>query len=401
MKNFIQPEEFPYPQASGAILDSGDYPAALQKTLALVDYENFPKVQAQARMEGRYIGLGIGQELTPEGCSMPGSVIVCGYDGSTVRVSPRGDVTVLTGVTSPGSGNETAVAQIAADALGCKIEQIKVIQGDTDTCPWGLGNYSSRSVMIGGSAVHVAGTELRQKMLKIASSMLEVSPEDVDVEDGRFFIKGTPSRFLDFGEVAAQAYRHTHGKHMEGIEPALESTRYYAIENVYHQPETQGRLSTYPTWPNGAVACVVEVDPETGYMKVLRYCLVHDSGKIVNPLYAVANLHGGITQGLGGAIYEELVYDEKGQPLTTTFMAYTIPTAVEAPDYEVESQETPSPFTPLGTKGVGESGVGGALGALCGAIENALPDLDLQLNQLPLTPHRVWEAIQEARKSAA
>jgi carbon-monoxide dehydrogenase large subunit len=396
LKNFIQPDEFPYPQASGAILDSGDYPRALKQVLEMVDYENFPKLQEEARRDGRYIGLGIGQELTPEGCSMPGSVMVCGYDGASVRVSPRGDVTVLTGVTSPGSGNETAIAQIVADALGCELGKVKVLQGDTDTCPWGLGNYSSRATMIGGSAVHIAGVEIREKMKRIAESMLEVSAEDLDVQDGRIFVKGSPERSLDFGEVAAQAYRWTHGPHMEGLEPALETTRYYAIENVYHQPEKQGRLSTYPTWPNGAVACVVEVDPETGHVKILRYCLVHDSGRIINPLLAEANLHGAITQGIGGAMFEEIAYDAAGQPQTLTFMDYTIPTAVEVPDYEIGHQESPSPFTPLGTKGVGESGVGGALGALCSAIENALPHLDLQLNRLPLTPFRVWQAIQTA-----
>lgn len=397
-KNFVQPHEFPYPQASGAVLDSGNYPAELKRVLKMIDYENFPKLQEKERKRGRYLGLGIGMELTPEGCSMPGSVMLCGYDGSSVRVSPNGEVTVLTGVTSPGSGNETAMAQIAADTLGCDIKRVKVIQGDTDTCPWGLGNYSSRSVIMGGSAVQVAATEIRQKMFKIAASMLEAAPEDIEAEEGKIYVKGAPHRFVRFEEVASQAYRHTHGKYMEGIEPALEATRYFRIENVYHQPEKQGRFSSYPTWPNGAVACIIEVDPETGFVKILRYCLVHDAGRIVNPLLADANLHGGITQGIGGAMYERIAYDEAGQPQTITFMDYTIPTAVEVPSYEIEHQETPSPFTPLGTKGVGESGVGGALNALCSAIEDALPELNLHITELPLMPHRVWHSIQEAKR---
>jgi carbon-monoxide dehydrogenase large subunit len=396
-KNFVQPQEFPYPQASGAVLDSGNYPSALKRVLEMIDYKNFRNFQEEERKKGRYIGLGIGQELTPEGCSMPGSVMLGGYDGSTVRVSPDGDVTILTGVTSPGSGNETALAQIAADVIGCDIKKVKVIQGDTDTCPWGLGNYSSRSIIMGGSAVQVAATDIREKMFKIAAAMLEASPADLDSGDGKIYVKGMPARSVRLEDVSTQAYRHPHGKYMEEIEPALEATRYFRIGNVYHQPEKQGRFSAYPTWPNGAIACIVEVDPETGLVRVLRYCMVHDSGKIINPLLAEANLHGGITQGIGSAIYEQLVYDEVGQPRTTTFMDYTIPTAVEVPSYEIGHQETPSPFTPLGTKGVGESGVGGAIGALCGAIENALPHLNLHITKLPLTPDRVWRAIQEAQ----
>jgi len=185
---------------------------------------------------------------------------------------------------------------------------------------------------------------------------------------------------------------------MEGIEPALEAQRHFKIGNVYHQPETQGRFSAYPSWPNAVAACIVEVDDETGFVKVLRYCMVHDAGKIVNPLLAEANLHGGVVQGLGAALYEQIAYDEDAQPLTATFMDYTIPTAVEVPHIELGHQETLTPFTPLGTKGVGESGVGAPLGALCSAIENALPELDLRLTELPLTPSRVWAAIQSARE---
>jgi len=394
--NFIQPDRFPHPQPSGAVLDSGDYPAALRKLLALVDYQGFARVKEEARREGRYLGLGIGQELTPEGASVPGSLMIGGYDGSNVRVLPSGDVLLLTGVTSPGSGNETGLAQIVADTVGCRIEQVKVIQGDTDACPWGLGNYSSRSIIMGGSAAHMAAAEVRDKILEIAGSMLEVSPDDLTAAEGRVFPKDAPHRVVTLEEVATQAYRHTHGVHMDDVEPALESTRHFKIGNVYHQPEKQGRFSTYPTWPYGVAACVVEVDPETGLVTLLRYCLVHDAGTIINPLLVEANLHGGMTQGIGSALYEEIAYDDAGQPLTATFMDYTIPTAIEIPNYELDHLTSPSPFTPLGAKGVGESGVGAALGALCSAVEDALPHLDLHLTRLPLTPSRVWEAIREA-----
>jgi aerobic carbon-monoxide dehydrogenase large subunit len=397
-KNFIQPDEFPYPQASGAVFDSGNYPQAMKTALQMIGYEDFRGLQEEARREGRHIGIGIAQELTPEGCSMPGSVMLCGYDGTSVRIGPTGQVLVHTGVTSPGSGNETGIAAIIADQLGIDIRRIKVIQGDTESCPYGLGNYSSRSVIMGGSAAHEAATELREKIQLIASKMLEAAPGDLDVAEERIFVEGSPERFVTFEEVVTQAYRHTHGAFMDDIEPALEATRHFKIGNVYHQPEKQGRLSSYPTWPSASAAAIVEVDPETGYVKILRYALVHDSGKIINPLLADANLQGGITQGIGGAMYEQLAYDEAGQPLTATFMDYTIPTAMETLNYEIAHQETPSPFTPLGTKGVGESGVGGTLGSLCSAVENAFPELDVRITHLPLTPNRVWEAIREARE---
>ena len=398
MKNFIPPEEFPYSQVSGAMLDSGNYPEALNKVLEMIDYSSFSELQAKAREEGRFIGLGIAQEVTPEGCSMPRSTLLGGYDGATVRVNPSGQVTVLTGVTSPGCGNETALAQIAADGLGVPFDQIRVVQGDTETCPYGLGNYSSRSIIMGGSAVNIAALELREKMLKVAAKMLEVSDQEIDVEDGRFSVKGAPTRYVLFKEVASTVYRDCHGAAAMDIEPGLEATRYFQHPNVYHQPESQGRFSAYPSWPNQAVAMIVEVDPETGHFKILRYCAVHDSGVVINPLLVEANLHGGFVQGIGGAMYEHLVYDDSGQLLTTTFMDYTCPTAVDVPGFEVGHQETRSPFTPLGTKGVGESGVTGPLGGLCSAIEDALPHLGLRLTHLPLTPSSVWKSIQKAKE---
>jgi carbon-monoxide dehydrogenase large subunit len=396
-RNFVQPEEFPYPQVSGAMLDSGNYPGALRKVMDMIDYEGFPALQVQARQEGRRIGLGIAMELTPEGCSMPGSLMLNGTDSTEVRITPNGNVIVLTGITSPGSGNETGIAQILADALHCDISRISVVQGDTETCPWGFGNYSSRSIIIGGSAGQVAGEEIHEKMRLVAANMLEASVDDIEVVEERFAIRGSPaSAGVTFEEVAREVYSNPHGKNMDGIEPMLQSVRQWKMPNVYHQPETQGRFSAYPSWPYGAAAAIVEVDPDTGHVKILRYCLVEDAGTIVNPLLVDANLHGGIAQGIGGAMFERIAYDEAGQPLTATFMDYTLPTAVELPRLEIGHQQTPAPFTPLGTKGVGESGVGGTLGSLCSAIENALPEADLHLSELPLTPSRIWQAIQDA-----
>jgi carbon-monoxide dehydrogenase large subunit len=400
LRNFIPADEFPYPQPTGAVLDSGDYAGTMRQVLEMVGYDEFPRLQAEARAEGRRIGLGIGQELTPEGCAMPGAVMISAYDGATVRVAPTGEVTVLTGVTSPGCGNETAMAQIAADYLGCEFERVRVIQGDTDTCPYGLGNYSSRGTMYGGSATQKAAVELRQKLFRVAGRMLEAHPEDIDARNGRIFVKGAPSSSVSFDEVVNQIYRFPFREFAEDEEPGLEATRYFRMGNIYHQPEKQGRFSNYPAWPNGTAAAVVEVDEETGQVKVLRYCLVDDTGRLINPMLVAANLHGAITQGIGGAMYEAISYGGDGQLHTATLMDYTIPTAVEVPMFEIGHQETLSPFTPLGMKGAGESGVGSALGALCGAIENAFPELDLRLDELILTPGRVWKAIQDARRAA-
>jgi carbon-monoxide dehydrogenase large subunit len=398
LRNFIAPDDFPHSQPSGAMLDSGNYQGALNQLLEIIDYDGFRALQEQARREGKRLGLGLGQELTPEGCAMPGALMISAYDGATVRIAPTGDVTVLTGVTSPGCGNETAFAQIAADTLGCKLESIRVVQGDTELCPYGLGNYSSRGTMYGGSATQMASEELREKLLQVAASMLEAAPGDLDASDGQIVVKGSPDRAVAFTAVVNEIYRHTFGKHADGVEPGLESTRYFRMGNIYHQPETQGRFSNYPAWPFGSSAVVVEVDPATGMVKILKYALVEDAGTVINPLLVDANLHGGITQGLGSAMFENIVYDEAGQLQTATLMDYTIPTAVEMPRFEIAHQATPSPFTPLGMKGAGESGVGATLGALCSAIEDAFPELDLQLTQLPLTPSRVWKAIQDAKE---
>jgi carbon-monoxide dehydrogenase large subunit len=400
LRNFIPPDQFPYAQPSGAILDSGNYPEALRRVVEMVDYDGFPGLQAEARAAGRRIGLGIGQELTPEGCAMPGAVMISAYDGATVRVAPSGDVTVLTGVTSPGCGNETAMAQIAAEFLGCDIDRVRVLQGDTELCPYGLGNYSSRATMYGGSAVQLAATELREKLFRVAGKMLEADARDLDASHDRIFVKGAPARAVTFLAAVDQIYRHPFGEFAEDEEPGLEATRYFRMGNIYHQPEKQGRFSNYPAWPYGAAACIVEVDAETGFVKILRYCLVEDAGTIVNPLLAEANLHGAITQGIGGTLFEQLVYGDDGQLHTANLMDYTIPTAVEVPRFEIGHLETPSPFTPLGMKGVGESGVGATLGAICSAIENAFPELDLSISELPLTPARVWRAIREAERLA-
>src|SRR6266511_3741345 len=399
LRHLIGPDEFPYRRPSGAVLDSGDYPRALRRVVERAGAASLPAMRAGARARGRRLGVGIAMELTPEGVAVHGSLMNNGYDGATVRISPTGEVTVLAGVTSPGTGNETALAQIAADALGCAVERVRVVQGDTDACPWGLGNYSSRSIIIGGSAVELAAADLRAKLVAVAASMLGAAADEVVGEHERFSARSRPGRAVGWLEVVREVYWHAFEAHAEGVDPALEATRYYRIANVDHQPGPGERPSMYPTWASGAVACLVEVDADTGVVELVGYHAVEDASRIVNPLLAEANLHGAIAQAVGGALYERLAYDASEQFLTGTLMDYTIPTAVELPLLDVEHQQTPSPFTPLGTKGVGESGMGGTLAAICAAVENAFPELALRLGELPLTPARVWSAIREAERA--
>ena len=288
-----------------------------------------------------------------------------------------------------------------ADALGCKLDRIRVIQGDTEACPWGFGNYSARSIIIGGSAAHLAATDVRDKMLTVAANMLEAAAERPRSRRGRISVRGAPERSLTLDEVAAEVYRNPHGPNMDGIEPGARGTAPLPDRQRLPPAREAGPLQRLPVLAERRRRVRGRGRPgDRLRRRFSASCMVHDAGTIVNPLLAEANLHGGIAQGIGAALYEQIAYDEAAQPLTATFMDYTIPTAVEVPDLELGHQETPTPFTPLGTKGVGESGVGAPLGALCSAVENALPELDIRLTELPLTPGRVWKAIREARTSA-
>jgi carbon-monoxide dehydrogenase large subunit len=399
LRNFIPADAFPYDQVSGALIDSGNYQGAMQKLLSEVNLGRFREEQAAARAQGRMLGIGFGFELAPEGCSMPNSDMLQGWDGVTVRIDPRGRVTVLTGVTSPGSGNETGIAQIVADTLGVNLESINVVQGDTDKCPYGLGNFSSRSTMIGGSAAMLAAQDIREKLVKVAARLMQADPAELELDDDKVYVRSSPDRHMPIRQVARAIYSGAFSPHMEGIEPGLDVTRYFRIGNVYHHPEQQGRFNPYPTWPFMASAAVVEVDRDSGFVKVLRYFAVHDCGKVINPMLVDAQTHGAIAQGLGGTLYEELIYDESGQLLTTTLMDYTLPTAVEMPPkLLLGHQETPTFATPLGTKGAGETGIASTMSAVTSAVEDALDIPGLALMHLPLKPQRVWRAIREVER---
>jgi carbon-monoxide dehydrogenase large subunit len=400
-RNFIPADAFPYDQVSGALIDSGNYQGAMQQLIAQIDLDGLRKEQKAARTQGRLLGIGFGFEVAPEGCSMPNSDMLQGWDGTTVRLDPRGRVTVLTGVTSPGSGNETGIAQIVADTLGVSLDSVNVVQGDTDTCPYGLGNFSSRSTMIGGSAAMLAAQDIRDKLVTVASRLMQADASELAIGGDRIYVRAAPDRHMPIKQVARAIYSGAFAPHMEGIEPGLEVTRYFRIGNVHHQPKGQGRFSPYPTWPFMAAGALVEVDRESGFVKVLRYFAVHDCGKIINPMLVDGQIHGAIAQGLGGTLYEELIYDDVGQLLTTTLMDYTLPTALEMPSQiTLGHQETPTFATPLGTKGAGETGLGSTMSAIVSAVEDALEIPGLALMELPLKPHRVWRAIREAERHA-
>ncbi len=401
-RNLIPKHAFPYKTATGLVIDSGDYHAVLEKTLDLVGSGRWREDQQRLRAEGRHVGIGIACELTPEGGSLPRS-LVAGYDTTTVRVSPSGNVTVLTGVTSPGGGNDTGIAQVVADELGVDVDEIRVIQGDTDVCPYGFGNYSGRSMIAGGGSAYLAARDVSEKMARVAAALFHasdepVAPEDLVFSGGRIFPRSLPARGVGFAEVAYIAYTRAYDL-ASVIEPPLESTRTYRPPNISHTPDERGRVNPYPTYSNAAYAAVVEVDAETGQVKVLRFAAVHDCGVIVNPALVEGQLCGAIAMGIGAALGEETRYAGEGRRLTTSFKEYLMPRAGDVPAIALGHHVTPSPYTVLGTKGGGEAGVGGALAAVVAAAEDALAPFGIEILELPLHPPALWRAILQAGRA--
>lgn len=400
-RNLIPQGAFPYTTATGLVIDSGDYHAVLGRALDQVGYQSFRTEQEQLRAQGRYLGIGVAFEVTPEGGSLPRS-LVAGYDTSTVRVDPAGRVTVLTGVTSPGGGNDTGIAQIVASELGIAPEEIRVVQGDTDICPYGFGNYSGRSMIAGGGSALLAAREVRDKMAQVAAAMLGVPADGLVFADGRIALRGNPAandpaeRALAFRDVAYTTYTRAYDL-AAMVEPPLESTRTYRPPNIRHTPDERGRVNLYPTCSNGAYVAVVEVDPETGQVRVLRFAAVHDCGVAVNPPLVEGQLAGAIAMGLGGALAEWVRYAGDGRRLTTSFKEYLMPRAADVPPMLFGHHATPSPFTLFGAKGGGEAGVGGATAAITSAVEDALAPFGVRLLDLPLDPPAIWRAARGAR----
>jgi len=384
-RNLIQPHEFPYEVGliyqdnAPVIYDSGDYPATLAKALQMIRYDMWPERRARYRREGRYVGLGIA-------CYVEGSGIGP-YEGARVTVEPSGKVYAATSVGTQGQGHFTSFAQIVADALTVPVEDVVVVTGDTGAFGWGTGTFASRAAVVAGNAVHLAAQAVREKTLKVAATKLEARVEDLELQDGKVFVRGVPGRTMTLAEIAVAA-NPLRGTIPEGWEqPGLEASRYFAPPRG--------------TFPNGVHACVLEVDVQTGMIKILKYVVVHDCGRVINPLILDGQIHGGVAQGLGGAFYERLVYDEHGQLLTQTFMDYLLPTAMEVPEIEIGHLETPSPLNPLGVKGAGEAGVIPVAALIAQAIDDALMEFGVRIAEMPLSPNRLLEIIQAARKQPA
>lgn len=379
-RNFIQPDEFPwetgliYQDWAPTTYDSGNYPLLADKLVALVDMDWVEEQKRAAAEKGRRVGLGMAFYVEGAG---PGP-----YEGVRVQVEPSGRVLVATGVGTQGQGHFTSFAQVVAEQLGVDVRDVHVVTGDTSQMGWGIGTFASRAAVVVGNAAHKAAVAVADKAKRVAAHLLECSPEDIELADGRAFVRGAPARGMDLGDVAFQAnpFRGT----LQFGDPGLEATEFFSPQQS--------------TFPSGAHAAVIEFDPETAFMKIIRYCVVHDCGTLINPMIVEGQIHGGVAQGVGGIFYEKLVFDSNAQLLTSSFMDYLLPTAAEVPHVMTDHIETPSPLNPLGIKGAGEAGVIPVAAVFAQAIEDAFKDMEVKINEMPLDPSRLWDYIQPAGK---
>jgi carbon-monoxide dehydrogenase large subunit len=380
-RNLVGPADLPYTSATRLVHDSPSYPVCLERVVEAIGYAAFRTEQARLRRQGRFLGVGFAvyNELTGLGQAAsagPRMPFRTGHEGATVRMDPSGAVTVLTGVTSQGQGLETTVAQLAASELSVPVESVRVVLGDTDATPFGLGAFASRQAVIGGGAVLRAAGAVRDKALRIAAQVLEAAVEDLVLADGQVAVRGVPGRALALSEIARIAHLETQRLPAD-LEPGLEATRFY--------DPIRG------TFAAGAQAAIVEVEPETGVLAIRRFVCVEDTGRIINPLIVEGQVHGAIAQGIGGALAEHVVYDEAGQLLTGTLMEYALPTAAAIPRLETAHVEEPAANL-AGVRGVGEGGTLGPAAALANAVADALASFGVEPLELPLTPARLWAA---------
>jgi carbon-monoxide dehydrogenase large subunit len=381
MKNFIPPERFPYRSALGWEYDSGNYPAALKKAMEIVDYKALRAEQVEKRTRGELMGIGICSFTEIVGAGPSKDFDILGlkmFDSAEIRVHPTGKAIARFGTKSQGQGHETTYAQIVAEELGIPASDIQIEEGDTDTAPYGLGTYASRSTPTSGAAAALAARKIRAKAKTIAAHLLECSEADLEWEPGRFFVKGVPGRGKTIQECAFAAYTNM----PQGMEPGMEATYYYDPPNL--------------TFPFGSYICVVDIDGGTGEVKVRRFVAVDDCGNIINPMIVDGQIHGGLAQGVGPALYEEIGYDEDGNVYGGSFLDYYVPTALECPKWETDKTITPSPHHPLGAKGVGESATVGAPPAIANAVVDALSHLGVTHVDIPITPEKVWQLLKKA-----
>jgi carbon-monoxide dehydrogenase large subunit len=380
IKNFIQPDQFPYENKTGWVYDSGEYEAAMRKALDMAGYDELRREQAEKRERGELMGIGIAFFTETVGAGPRKHMDIAGLgmaDGCDLRVHPTGKAVLGVSCQSQGQGHETTFAQIVAHELGIPPEDVEVVHGDTDRTPFGLGTYGSRSTPVSGAAAAVTARKARDKAKHIAAAMLEAAPDDLEWETGRWFVKGSPQHGATIQEIAFAA--HGTLELPEGVEGTLDS------ETVYDPPNL--------TFPFGAYICVVDIDSGTGQVKVRRFIAVDDCGVRINPMIVEGQIHGGLADGVGMALMELIAFDEEGNCLNGSFMDYLIPTALECPDWELGETVTPSPHHPLGAKGVGESATVGSPPAVMNAIIDALRPYNVGHMDMPATPGRVWEAM--------
>jgi len=383
LQNFIPPEAFPYKSALGWTYDSGNYAGALRKAMEIIDYAGLRREQVEKRAKGELMGIGISSftEIVGAGPSQTFDILgIKMFDSAEVRIHPTGKVIARFGTKSQGQGHETTYAQILAEELGIPADDIRVEEGDTDTAPYGLGTYASRSTPTAGAAASMAARKIREKAQKIAAHLLEVSPDDLEWKDYAFRVKGVPTKSKTMAEVAFAAYTN----HPKGMEAGLEAVDYYDPPNM--------------TYPFGSYICVVDIDKDTGQVKIRRFVAVDDCGTIINPMIVDGQIHGGLTMGFAPALLEEIQYDEDGNIHGGTFMDYLVPTVVETPNWETAKTVTPSPHHPIGAKGVGESATVGAPPAIVNAVVDALRPYGVEHIDIPIHPWKVWQVIHGGTK---
>ena len=380
LKNFIPSDKFPYQSPLGWTYDSGDYRAAMNLALDKIGYRELRKEQEEKRKRGELMGIGVSSFTEIVGAGPAHTFDIVGikmFDSCEIRIHPTGKAIARMGTKAQGQGHETTFAQIVAQELGIPFTDITVEEGDTDTAPYGLGTYASRSTPTAGAATAMASRKIREKARKIAGHLLEVSEEDLEWEPGKFFVKGAPSKAKTIQEIAFAAYTNV----PSGLEAGLEAVHYYDPPNL--------------TFPFGTYICVVDIDKGTGEIKVRRFVAVDDCGNIINPMIVEGQIHGGLTEGLAIAFMQEIAYDESGNVQGGTFMDYLLPTAVETPNWETDKTCTPSPHHPLGAKGVGESPNVGSPAAFVNAVVDALSHLGVRHIDMPITPWKVWQILKE------
>ena len=378
-KNFVRAEDQPFTTLLGLTYDSGDYTITLDKALEMVDYKGFRREQAEKRKQGKYLGIGLSTYIEICGlgpaAATQAAVGVSLWGMSVVNVHFTGKATVIIGSSPHGQGHETTYAQVASDVLGIPVGDIDVQHGDTAIGPMGMDTYGSRSTALDGNAVHISAMKVQEKAKKIAAHLLEAAEADIAYENGKAFVKGTPSKAVTIQEIAMAAFQTA--RLPKGMEGGLEATTFFDPTNF--------------VWPFGAHIAVVEVDAETGATKILRYVAVDDCGTRINPMVVDGQLHGGIAQGIGQALFEEAVYDDTGQLRSGSLVDYLVPTASDLPSFELESTITPSPVNPLGTKGIGEAGTIASTPAIINAIVDALEPFGVKDITMPATPQKIWQ----------